>query len=149
MTTSKGFTLIELMIAVAIVAILARVALPIYSDYVLRSHRTEAINGLLDVASRQARFYTMSNNYAPSMAGTGGLGYGANPNPVPSATSPYYNISVQSVVVATPTSPASFVVQATPTGAQLKDTTCGTYTYTDLGVRGISGSGSVATCWGQ
>ena len=145
MNQNKGFTLIEVMIVVAIIGILTMVALPSYNRYVLRSHRTEAINGLLDTASREARYYTNNNNYTQSMTT---LGFAADPNPVASASNLYYLINVQSLVNPTATSPASFVLQAVPQGSQANDT-CGTFTYTDLGARSVSGTETSAKCWGQ
>lgn len=149
MTKSKGFTLIELMIAVAIVSILAAVALPSYRSYVLKTHRSEAINGLLDAASRQARYYTANNSYAIDM---NTLGYvsntGTNSNPVPSATNTYYTVSVVSAPVATATTPAKFSLLATATGAQAQDS-CVNFTYDDLGTKGVTGNATVATCWGN
>lgn len=144
MSKSKGFTLIELMIVVAIVGILTAVALPAYQSFILRSHRSEAINGLLDVASRQARYYTTNNSYTNSMVT---LGYGADPQPVASASNLYFNISIASVTAATATAPASFTLQAVPQGTQANDS-CGTYGYNDLGRKTVT-SGTVSSCWGQ
>jgi len=137
---SKGFSLIELIMAVAVVGILARIAYPSYVTYVLKSHRSEAINGLLELASREVRYYTTKNTYQTSMLQ---LGYSADPYPVASATSSshYYDVSVASV------SATGFTLKAVPVGNQVNDT-CGTYTYTDLGVKGI-GSGTVSDCWKQ
>ena len=137
MKLAKGFTLIELMVVVAIVAILASIALPNYREYVLRSNRTVAINALLDLGSHQARFYTANNTYANSMTA---LGYATDPMllPIPNAT---YSISVSE------TTATSFLLTAVRVGTQVSDT-CGNYTYTDLGVKGVS-SGTVNTCWQQ
>ena len=135
---SRGFSLIELLVAVAIIGILTAVALPSYRNYVMKSNRTVAINAILELASRQARYYTTNNGYSTSMVT---LGYAADPNPVPSASQTYYNVSVAA------TTASSFSLQAVPVGSQASDA-CGTYTYTDLGVQGVS-SGTVSTCWNQ
>ena len=77
---SKGFTLIELMITVAIVAILAAVALPSYRNYFIRAARVQAQTELLELASMQEKIYLNSNAYTANVAtaytGTaaGGLG---------------------------------------------------------------------------
>ena len=144
---NKGFTLIELMVVVAIAAILTMIALPSYQAYVLKSHRTAAINAILDLASREARYYTTNNTYTSDMTA---LGYSvANAFPVTMGTggTAYYNLSVTSITAATATTPADFMLNAAPVGNQVNDT-CGTYTYTSLGIKGIT-TGSLADCWKQ
>lgn len=69
--TSTGFTLIELMIVVAIVGILAAIAYPSYQEYVLRGNRSEAQALLNDAAARQERYYTQNNTYADTTAKLG------------------------------------------------------------------------------
>lgn len=143
---NKGFTLVELMVVVAIAAILTMIALPSYQAYVLKSHRTAAINAILDLASREARYYTTNNAYTSSLTA---LGYSTDPMPITMGTggTAYYNLSVASVTAATTTTPADFLLNAAPVSPQTNDT-CGTYTYTSLGIKGIS-SGTLADCWKQ
>lgn len=62
---SRGFTLIELMITVAIVAILASVAYPSYRGFMLKSKRAEARTALADFLQQQERFMTQRNTYSP------------------------------------------------------------------------------------
>lgn len=138
---ASGFTLIELMIVVVIVAILAAIAMPSYQRYVLRSHRTVAINALLDMASREARYYSANNVYTNALTGANGLGYASSPTPVPDATTIYYNLSAA-------LNGNSFTLTASAAGNQANDAECGDFTYTGLGIKGITGTGTVAQCWG-
>lgn len=135
---SQGFTLIELMIVVAVIAILAAVALPSYKRYVLKSHRSSAITAVLDLASREARYYTTNNTYSSSLVT---LGYGSDPMPLTDLSNHYYDLSV------TAANSTSFTVSAAPAGNQTSDT-CGTFSYNDLGVKSVS-SGTLSECWKQ
>ena len=81
MQHAKGFTLIELMITVAIVAILASIALPAYNDYVLRGKFTEATGNLADLRVKMEQFYQDNRSYSvPLDAGTCGIPGGNKPN---------------------------------------------------------------------
>ena len=62
-TRERGFTLTELMIVVAILALLASIAMPSYRQYVIRSHRTDATSALLRLAADEERFYIQNNRY--------------------------------------------------------------------------------------
>ncbi|WP_234286715.1 type IV pilin protein [Halomonas sp. MCCC 1A11057] len=59
----RGFTLIELMIAVAVVAILASIAVPGYRSHVERATRTDALSGLMEAAGQLERCYTVNHSY--------------------------------------------------------------------------------------
>lgn len=131
----QGFTLIELMIAVAIVAILAAIALPNYNRYVLRTHRAPGHNILMAVASQQERFYTNFNRYATTLAEIGFT--------TATATSEggYYIVSLPATG-----DTQTYLLQATPQGAQANDK-CGNLTLTNAGVKGWSGDESNGHCW--
>lgn len=140
MRALKGFTLLELMIVVAIVSILAAIAYPAYTSYVLRANRSEAKAALLDAASREEGFYLDDKTYTATI-GSGGL------NMATTTPSGVYTIQV----AATASCPITtcYVLQAVPvTGTiQTKDTSCGTLTLDSNKTKGITGSGTVSTCW--
>jgi len=143
-----GFSLMELMITVAIVAILARIAYPSYQQYVLKSHRADAKTALLDLATRQERFFTLQNNYTTVPAS---LGYGAASFPfaIQSGTQSYYQLSV--TVTGTPgtASAPAYTATAAPIGPQQSDG-CGTYTLNQLGVQNNTNTAAGTTsaqCW--
>jgi type IV pilus assembly protein PilE len=140
----RGFTLIELMIAVAIVGILLRLALPAYNNSVKKSRRADAKTALLDFASREERFFATNNVYTSTATS---LGYAtgttltaAAPMPILTGSTAYYNLSV----AVTTGPPAAFTVSAVPTAAQASDS-CGTYTLTNAGVQ--DSSSHSPDCW--
>jgi type IV pilus assembly protein PilE len=149
--SSRGFTLIELMVAVAVTAILATVAATSYSSFVLKAHRTEAKSALLDMASLEERYLSTSTTGGYSSNPTD-LGYPAG---FPIAFgSGYYNIPAITFVVTAPnlatSTPASFTITATAIGNQVNDTACATFTVTSAGARTAtmkSGADNTPTCW--
>lgn len=135
---TRGFTLTEILIALAIVGVLAAIALPAYNDSQLRAGRADGKNALMQVASDQERFY--SNNFSYST------------NAVPLATTPAATLTsrdgnyVVSVAACSGGTIATcFIATATPQGSQTADS-CGNLTITSTGARGASG-GTVEECW--
>jgi type IV pilus assembly protein PilE len=140
-TARRGFTLIELMIAVAVIGILAAIAYPSYTQHVLKSRRAEAKAALLDLAARQERYFSINNRYADAPAD---LGYAGAQFPVDvlSGRQAYYQLSTNVGAPAT-----SYSAQAVPVGVQARDT-CGTYSINHLGLQGNAGNSlPVAACW--
>jgi type IV pilus assembly protein PilE len=132
-----GFTLIEVMIAVAVVAILAAVALPSYESQLRRSRRSDAQSFALDLLGRQQQFLLDRRTYATSItaaAADDGLGVA-----IPASVANFYGVRLVASTVAPPT----FTVTLTPTGRQVADA-CGTLTLDQAGVKTASGSGP---CW--
>lgn len=140
-----GFTLIEVMIAVAVVAILAAIAYPSYRRSVIKSRRSDAKVALSQTAQEFERCYSEYGTYDPSSA--------SNCPPVTtggSITSPegYYTIT------ATALTDTTYKLQATPTpkGGQDEDSQCAVYTLDQTGNKTAStapsgGTDTTSTCW--
>ena len=129
----RGFTLIEIMIVVAIIAILAAIAFPNYTQHVLKTHRGLAQAEMLEMAQDLERCYTRTNNY-------GGCGIGNR-----TLDSGRYEISI-----ATPQT-NQFTLTAVPQEQGRQDSDkCGSLTLNHQGVRGVSADGmNVNECWGN
>ncbi|MGQ3888979.1 type IV pilin protein [Legionella sp. CNM-1927-20] len=142
---NKGFTLIELMIVVVIVAILTMIAYPSYQDYITRSRRADGQAALLDLASRLERYYAQQNTYQTATIGTGNATDVRATNLSPEQ---WYTLSI------TAQTPSSYTLQAVPNNQQAtNDTRCQTLTLNSLGVKGITAgpagvpTGPASRCW--
>jgi type IV pilus assembly protein PilE len=142
--SEAGFTLVELMVVIVIASILVAISVPSYLRQSREAHRTEAKTTLLDLAGREERLMSTKGIY--SLALSTDLGYS-------SATTPsgYYTISISNVnpatapVGLTPGTPATFLLTATATGNQTKDTPCQTFTVDSTGVQ--ASLPATTGCW--
>ena len=132
--TQRGITLIELMIAVAIVGILAAIAYPSYRNQVVRSTRTEA-----KVALEQ-RALALEKCFTRYLAYDNGACVAALPATDGATTDGHYLIT--SAVL-----DRTFTLTATPQGSQANDAECGTFSIDEAGRRQVSVAGAAARCW--
>jgi type IV pilus assembly protein PilE len=129
-TDSAGFTLIELMIVVGIVAILAAVAIPSYQESVRRGRRADARVAMTNLATRLERCFTQFGAYDADDCEI------ASPADSPEG---FYEVTVE-------TEAATWTLTAEPQGAQADDEACGTFTLTNTGQRDVSGT-TPERCW--
>ncbi len=133
-----GFSLIELLIVLAISGILASIAYPSYRNYILRAHRIDGQSALLDLACRMETYSSLHGTWRTATIATG------QPTDVLSQhQSPegWYVLSLLNVTDTT------YTLQATPKNNQ--DPLCQSLTLTNLGAKGITGTGimDVSQCW--
>ena len=152
MKNIKGFTLIEVMIVVAILGIITAIALPSYAEYVRKGKRTDAKVELFKIAQLQESYFVQNLSYAKDLTtGSGGLGLGAS---VLSEQDEYLLTISEAkdsgggaCTGLAADSCASYTLTATAQGSQANDK-CKDFTLTNTGVKGRSGSGeTVKKCW--
>lgn len=152
----QGFTLIELMITVAIVGILAAIAYPSYQNSVTKSRRAEGKSLLLDAAAREERFFAQYNQYTGTIVGASGcagsacgLNYAgpANSDGSMNSANGYYVLSVVSVAVA-PATPTTYTLTATAAGTQAtNDPSCASFILDNLGAKTATGTATSVCGW--
>lgn len=125
---TKGFSLVELMIVVAVVGILSAIAYPSYQEHLRKSRRAEAQSLLMTIADRQQQFLLDTRSYAGSID--------ALHIAPPASVTSHYDLTLSLAASSVP----AFTVTAAPLGGQLADK-CGTLTLTNTGAKGP------ATCW--
>lgn len=135
---SKGFTLVELLIVVALAAILAALAYPTYTDQVMRTRRAEATAVLAEAAHFMERHGADNLRYDRTLAGVATTLPDALRTSPKGSQVPHYELSLQSVSV------DAYVLQAVPrVGSSQASDPCGTLTISSTGVVGPSQPG----CW--
>ncbi len=131
--SAAGFTLIELMIVVAIVAILAAIAYPSYQTQIQKTRRGQAKADLVEYAQLAERFHTVNNTYVGFVLPT-------DRSPRESVGTPYYSLALDPV-----STQSTFTIVATADGRQVKDS-CGDLSVNQATVK-TSSKDDVASCW--
>ena len=137
----RGMTLIELMVVLAIVAILSTIAVGSYRRYVLRANRTDATSALLRIQVAQEKYFLQNNTYTINVTGNPPTGLGvASPT-----TNGFYTLAVTGDPASTNNIATSFQATATAVAPQTQDTSCLTLTINDQGQR--NSTPSATECW--
>ncbi len=137
---TPGFTLIELMVVVALVGILAAIAFPSYRDYIRRSNRSQAISVLMENAQFMERNFTEANRYDQDAAG--------NAVALPFNRAPKEGTATYGIAIASSTATTFSLAAAPVNGTVMQGDPCGTLTLNNLGQKGVGGL-DVATCWNK
>jgi type IV pilus assembly protein PilE len=130
-----GFSLLELVVALAIVAILASLALPGYRAQQLRARRTEAISALMQIAALQERHYLQHRTYTLALEAVPPAGLGLRA----SSENGRYAIAI------TAADAAGFSATATAVGSQAGDSRCAAFTINETGAR----TATSPDCWSR
>jgi type IV pilus assembly protein PilE len=153
---ATGFTLIEIMIVIAIVGILAAVAMPSYTSYIARARRADARTQLVQAAQFMQRFYAANDQYTQDRSGNSILGSSVgmpdNLRKSPADGTAVYQLNTSITTAgnytATVTVSAYTLTMAPISGGSAATDACGMFTITSAGVRGVASATKTRDeCW--
>ncbi len=135
---NRGFTLVELVVTVAILAVLTTIAMGSYSSSVTKTRRSDAYAVLSAVSQKQEQYYSLNSTYVVALTS---LGYAED---TVDSDEGYYLVSA----AACGSGIGSCVtLTAAPMGSQANDTECGSLTLASTGLKGETGTLTAADCW--
>lgn len=134
----NGFSLIELMMTVAVVGVLASISVPTYKNYSMKIKRSEGRSFAMEIMQRQEKFYNENNTYTTNLSQ---LGYNSS---TPTSEKGYYKVTA---TAASDGIANNVIITAQPIGSQTSDTECGSFIYNSNGLKSTSTSSS--TCWNK
>lgn len=147
---NAGFTLMEMMIIVVVIGILMAVALPGYQNAMIKSRRADGMRALMELASRQERFYAQNSTYSDNISDDEGLDFGSTTTP-----EEHYSLRLDQCVISSDDEDEEgevlgwdrcYRLEADPRGEQVKDTQCATLSINARGER--TATGTLGTdCW--
>jgi type IV pilus assembly protein PilE len=140
-SAERGFTLVELMVTVAILGIVATIATTSYTSQIQKSRRTDARSALLDLAGREEKLFSTMNAYSSTASD---LGYNNFTTAIGSNGGDYLLTVGVNAAGAAP----SYTITATATGVQAGDTQCQTLSIDQTGNQ-TSSPGAPSVCWGN
>lgn len=135
----RGFTLIEVMIVVAIVGILAAIAYPSYVEHIRKGNRADAEASLMQLSQFMERYYTGTGRYSKTAGQTD-----VPDNPAP----PYPTGTNYTFTITVGNAGTSYTATATPnTNGVMANDKCGALTLTNTGLKGQASTATTADCW--
>ena len=152
---NSGFTIVEMIVVIAIIGILSVIAIPAYQGNVMHSMRSVAVSGLMDMANRQEQFYLNNKTYASDLSN---LGYTAGMVFTQDGVSAVALNDNQALVISTSPervyvikvasfSATTYSLSAVPQQTQVTDVLCGTMTLDNAYAQTVSGTGMPSDCW--
>lgn len=133
---TAGFTLVELMVVIAIIGIISAIAIPSYDSYMKKSRRADAKVALSKMADRQERYYLQNNTYSAAVNDVGGA----------ATEEGFYTLAINSADV----NGFQLTATAVPGGQQANDTDCLLMYLSSTGAResgAAPGGGDLKNCW--
>jgi type IV pilus assembly protein PilE len=136
-TSLQGVTLVELLVAVVVIAIFVAIGIPAYQQYGLRVRRSDATRELLSMAGRLERCFTRTGDYRR-----------ADDAPNPCLKLPFTTPDgTYTIAFATAPTASEFELVATPQGEQAADARCANFSINQTGLQGVTGSSTPQVCW--